>query len=762
MLRSIIDDSNPAQSIEDIIKELHINGPVSCTIIEKLSYYKRFHQNVFEIYEEKILSVLGLFYKNKHPTNLYSFVLAQIGELYQEQYNNYLTPVQASIRYAINSKKYISISAPTSAGKSFSIKHHIYETNGDVVIVVPSRALIAEYIETMKKHFENDKSVMILPFVEYVFKSRNLRRIFILTPERARELFTQKETPNITLFFFDEAQISEEKERGVKFDVLVRRVEKIFPSAKLIFAHPFIDNPEAQIKKHSLSDEDAFTYSYKHNTVGKIFIQKHKNGRDYYFSPNIKDGHQLKNCIEFDGSFRDFAFDRSKTILIYVSKLSLYNGEFLDNYKNYIDNLPDITMPKALKIIAIVKDLIGAGDSHYSTLVYLLTKGVVIHHGSVPLEVRFLVEDFIKLGFAKICFATSTLAQGINMPFDIVWFDKMPVMSGTTEQQRALAFKNLIGRSGRLTDDPKFDYGYVYTTNAELMITRLNTDYKLSEKSILETDIEVDDDDKELIDSILQQSFNDELNLPQSKIERLSEQKILDSIKRVLNLIYENTEKLGSNLGREKNAGKRILIKKELKKIFEKSLNRILNEAEDEVFNNAIRILFDLMLNHPFKKIVSIKYDFISKKGKNRREPPKFSQPANKLPDKNLRKRSLFDNNMEAQNISYDTVVFDTYDYLDTVISYSLSDVFCGAFQIYLNITKDDRALNIINLFKYGTFNPKHILLLRYGFSAEQIVTLENYVSHITEDEIIFDTPSLADCPEDIRNLIDWYLPDSI
>ena len=761
MLKTIINDSNPAQSIENIIKELHINGPVSSTIIEKLSYYKRFHQNVFEIYEEKILSVLGLFYKNKHPTNLYSFVLAQIGELYQEQYNNYLTPVQASIRYAINSKKYISISAPTSAGKSFSIKHHIYETNGDVVIVVPSRALIAEYIETMKKHFGNDKGVMILPFVEYVFKSRNLRRIFILTPERARELFTQKETPNITLFFFDEAQISEEKERGVKFDVLVRRVEKIFPSAKLIFAHPFIDNPEAQIKKHSLSDEDAFTYSYKHNTVGKIFIQKHKNGIDYYFSPNIKDGHQLKNCIEFNGSFRDFAFDGNKTILIFVSKKSLYNGKFLDNYSDYIKKLTEVTEQKALDIIARVENLIGANPSHQSTLVYLLKKGVVIHHGSVPLEVRFLVEKFIRLGFAKICFATSTLAQGINMPFDIVWLDNLR-MSDTTEKHRALAFKNLIGRSGRLTDSPKFDYGYVYTENAKLVATRLNTDYQLSEKSILETEINVDVDNKELIESILNESFNDELNLPQSKIERLSNQTTLDIIILILDLIYDNSENLGSNLRGKENAVNRSLIKERFQQIFQISLNRELNAAEDRVFSNAIEIILHLMQNCSFKQIVGIRYNYISKRGKNREEPPEFSQPANRLPSKNLKEFSLFENNIQAKNISYDTVVFDTYDYLDTVISYSLSDVFCGAFQNYHNITKDDRALNIINLFKYGTFNPKHILFLRYGFSAEQIVTLENYVSHITEDEIIFDTPSLADCPEDIRNLIDWYLPDSI
>lgn len=759
MLNTIKNDENPAQSIEYILKELHINGPIDNSIIEQLSYYRLFHQAVFEVYEERILSAIGLFYKNKQPNNLYSFVLAQIGELYNTQYGEYLTPVQSSIRYAINSKKYVSISAPTSAGKSFSIKYHIYETDGDVVIVVPSRALIAEYIETMKVRFKDDKSVMILPFVEYVFKSRNLRRIFILTPERARELFTQNETPNITLFFFDEAQISEEKERGVKFDVLVRRVERTFPDAKLIFAHPFIENPEAQIKKHSLSEENAYTCSYKHNTVGKIFVQNHSNGNDYYFSPNIEKGYLLKNCIQYDGNFRDFAFDGQKTVLIYVSKTSLYNGKFIEEYQEYIDSIQKVTDQKALEIITSVESLIGASRSHQSNMVNLLKKGIVIHHGSVPLDVRFLVEDFIRSGFAKICFATSTLAQGINMPFDIVWLENMRMMSDATEEHRALAFKNLIGRSGRLTDKASFDYGYVYTKSAELLEERLKINYQLSERSILETEIEVDDDNKELIESILNENFDDELNLPQSKLERLSEQDVLEILQAILDIAHIEKEELGSNLFGADNRENRSLVKEYLKFIYEISLNRPLGDGENAVFSNAIEILFHLMQNRSFKEIVGIRYNYISKRDGNNEEPPNFTQPAERLPRIGLRLYSLFNEEMKAKDISYDTVVFDTYDYLDTVISYSLSDVFCGAFLNYYNITGDARALNILNLFKYGTFNQKHILLIRYGFPVDQVDDLEKFINSITEDNIIFDLDELKNCSQDTRDFIEWYLP---
>ena len=447
---------------------MHSEGPIDNKLIEKLTYYKEFHTEEFAVLEEKIISVLGLFYKNTNPSNLYSFILGSIGNKYKIQYGEYLTPVQASIRDAVEKNKFISISAPTSAGKSFSIKEYISVIHGDAVIIVPSRALIAEYVENLKEYFAYNKNVMISTFVDYVYTDRNLRRIFVLTPERTKELAIFSNKLNIGLFFFDEAQVSEEQERGVIFDVTVRRVQKLFPQAKLIFAHPFVDNPEAQFKKHNIDTFESYSRSYAHNTVGKIFIYEHKNGNDYYFSPYVSKGYTLKKSAVFPGGFEKFAFSGDKSVLVYVSKASVYNGKFIKKFTKYIAKFKKIENKEALEIIHSVEDILGANSKdHRSILVDLLSIGVVIHHGSVPLEVRYLVERFIKLGFARICFATSTLAQGINMPFDIVWLANMR-MNGESEQKKCLAFKNLIGRSGRLSKEKKFDFGYVYTHNAKL------------------------------------------------------------------------------------------------------------------------------------------------------------------------------------------------------------------------------------------------------------------------------------------------------
>ncbi|HGF6042837.1 TPA: helicase, partial [Enterobacter hormaechei] len=114
--------------------------------------------------------------------------------------------------------------------------------------------------------------------------------------------------------------------------------------------------------------------------------------------------------------------------------------------------------------------------------------------------------------------------------------------------------------------------------------------------------------------------------------------------------------------------------------------------------------------------------------------------------------------NIKAKNVSYDRIVFDTYDYLDTVISFSLTDAFMGAFRVYYERTKDNNAMKMMGLLKYGTLNPIHTLLLRYGFSPEDIDLVQEHIKYISEDDIIFN--KLENIPIDIQDKISWYLPE--
>jgi len=760
MIHQIKQSVNISDELSRLLDQIHREGPKDAIVLEKLSYIKEFHPEAFKQFEEKIISALGLFYKIESPDNLYSFLMQGFGRTHKEKYTAVLTPVQASIRRAIDEMQYISISAPTSAGKSYSIRDFIAEDNGDAVVVVPSRALIAEYVNSMKRKFEGNKSVMITSFVDVIFTSRQLRRIFILTPERSKDLYRFKDRMNIKTFFFDEAQISEENSRGVIFDVTVRRVKKHFPDAKIIFAHPFIENPEAQFSKHGLSTGNEYAHAYNYGAVGRICIQENWGGH-YYFSPYLAKGYIKKNCVEFGDDFKEFALRGEHSILVYVSKNSIYNGSFRDDFQNYISNLNVITDPEAIEIIDTIKHIIGADKpSHSSSLVELLNKGVVIHHGSIPLEVRFLIEDFIRKGFSKLCFATSTLAQGVNMPFDIVWLLNNRFFAGS-EADRALAFKNLIGRAGRLTNNKIFDYGYVFTTNSKLFSERIKTPFSLSEGSVLENPPSGDheNDENEFIESIQNDTFNDEKNIPQKKVDRLTHPSVILDIEQFLNIFYRFPDDLRKSIGGNDNKDRRDQAKHSLKRIFEASLGRDLYTGETSVFNQAIDIFFHSAQGRSFSEIVGIRYSFISGRDDKFSPHAKFSQPAHKLPDSRLvNKFSLFKEATPKDKVSYDAIMYDTYDYSDQVLSFSLSDTLIAAFEIYNEHQNDSRASRIIELLRYSTNNNRHILLLRYGFPPEAVKEIEAYIQEINENTIVF-KETITNASKHIRNLIDWYLP---
>lgn len=758
-IKDLVENSDPLNGLSELLELLHKEGPLKSETLEKLSYYKLFHPTIFSEFEERIIATLGLFYKIQDSKDIYSFLISGIGEQHKKDYGAYLTPVQASIRRAIDTHQIVSISAPTSAGKSYSIRDFIAEQDGDAVVIVPSRALIAEYVNTMKRKFNGDKKVMISSFVDNVFTSRELRKIFILTPERARDLFSSSLNLNLQVFFFDEAQVSEEKERGVIFDVLVRRVKKRFPDAKLIFAHPFVNNPDAQLKKHNFSIERGYARSYPYGSVGKICVFKHKNEKDYFFSPFSEKGYLKQNCIEFSGKFEDFAFNGEHTVLVFVSKSSINSGKFLNGFEQYVHAFSEVEDEDGKRIIDTISHLLGANENgHNSKLVSLLKKGVVIHHGSVPLEVRFLVEDFIRDGYARICFATSTLSQGVNMPFDIVWLESNRIQ-GENEQDRSLAFKNLIGRAGRSSAENKFDYGYVFTTNPQLLIERINDDFILDEKSIIDTPMDDSNvDSKELIESILSETFDEDKHVPMTTVERLSHPDIQKATKSILDILYRDGRTIKENISGESNVQNRIDVYQAFHKIFETSINRNLHEGEVAVFKTAISIFLQVILGRSFREIVGIRFSNISNRREKHRGMAKFSQEAQVLPKSTLTKPySLFKNTL-AKNVSYDTVVFDTYDYLDKVISFSLSDVFIATFKIYQERTYDERAKKMIELLRFGTNNIENMFLIRYGFPPENVTEISPYIQSINEENILF-KKEIEEAPPHIRHLVDWYQP---
>lgn len=720
---------------------------------------------------------MGLFYKAGEATTFIEKIYETYADTIVEETGRHFTPVQADAYKAIISLDNFSFSAPTSAGKSYLYQEIIKDIDGDIVIVVPSRALLSEYILKVKKIVDNE--VLVLPFIELVNTAKTSKRIYVITPERGDELFKFEGRLDIKLFLFDEAQLSEEGIRGMKFDSFVRRVDKHFANAKKVFTHPFVTNPEAQLIKHNLSSTGDYA-TYQQKAVGKIYLE-HKGGKFKYFSP-FEDSTNGKSV--YNGDIIEDTLANNRTALIYISKQKIYSGEFLDFYAKYLELCLPVTDPKAISYIEELAEYVGADREKKSMMVFLMRRGIVIHHGSMPLKARLIVERFVNEGFAKLCFSTSTLIQGINMPFDLVWINNF-MFNGNSEDQKRLNLKNLIGRAGRSsTTINQFDYGYVVieAKNKATFINRLVTESRISEVSLLDQPSErVEEDYVDIVNAIREDTFNNDLNLTNTQVERIAEADLDAHILFILDNLLDSSNTPITGKAYYNLALKRGKIKAAFQTIYNAHLRRrTLSVGESSVLSAAIPILLWQIQGKSFAEVVSLRYSFLSERDfrrKLRRElrdgkilpeqykkqlndkKVRFSAIAEALPKKSLLKAQPLFRNTNITDVEYDILIYDTYDYIDKVISLSLKDPLGAAFMMYYNKHKDVRALAMSNYIKYGTNNEVEIWLLKYGFTFDEIEWILPHVKSINSEQIIFESSLQEEMKdENKREIVSRYL----
>lgn len=745
------------------LSKIYKIGPVKSTDYEILSYISIFHPDLIEQHIDDINLYLGLFYKEIiTPKSLQGCIQKMFLECIAEHFGKAYTPVQTSILNNSEEKRIFSFSAPTSTGKSHVLFSIIENSDRDVVVIVPSRALINEYYLRLCEEI-HDKSINILTFVDKINTAKCRRSIFVLTPERCKDLFRLKDQFSIDVILFDEAQLTDEKgKRGLYFDAIVRRCNRELPDSKIIFAHPFVTNPEAQISKNLLPTEQSISKVYDQRNVGQIFVCEKPDGSFSYFGSdtNVFSVKQvacnydpIESCIKDNGS-----------VLFYVSKNSIITNAYLNAFSKYIMLCSEIEDPELIEIIEELSDFTGGGTvaymNYYSQMLALLKRGIVIHHGSLPLRARMLVEKFTRKHFCRICFATSTLEQGINMPFDIVYIDRL-------ESQKYLAVKNLIGRAGRSSKDRKIDYGTVIIASTKVAKLRklLTQTITLNMQSQLDDNERLDDDYNDFKDAILHETFSDQFNLTQNRIIKLSDNALNEILRCILDKFFNHIDEKGNiNLSKED----RKIVVNSFHQFYSNYLGRELQLGEKAILTTAFYIMIWRIQGRTFSTICHSKYAFLSRESERSKLDrlgqstdqilARFTQKYAELPNNNLCSPiSLFPRGLKAKDVDYDIITYDTYDYLDKLIGLYLSDIFYAAFIKYNERYPDDRAIKMANLIKYGTYNTKYIWMLRYGMSFEDIELLKDYIESIDERGIVV-TQEFANLPQKVKGCIDRFI----
>lgn len=363
----------------------------------------------------------------------------------------------------------VSLSAPTSAGKSFLLTLELVRKLQQrkpsfIVYVVPTRALIRQVVVDVRKQVK--ESGIPVPFIRTVPRLVTPDKaedgvIYILTQERLLSLLDSEEGPPwLTALIVDEAQEIGSGARGVLLHTAIERVRYRFPNAELIFAAPLAKNPEYLLDLFDCRNGQP--HKERHSPVSRNLVLVEPGEGKSSVSCTMLFGDER---IPLGNRSLDFPFNDESS----VRRLALFAKNLVATSDP--ENCCIIYANGARIAERIARHLIGEMepgtevDAEVSELTEyikdyvhpsyglaeVLPYGVAFHYSHMPGAVRAGVEDLFQKRKLKFLCCTSTLLQGINLPARHIVMET-PLRGKEYPLDRA-SFLNLAGRAGRLNHE---------------------------------------------------------------------------------------------------------------------------------------------------------------------------------------------------------------------------------------------------------------------------------------------------------------------
>lgn len=367
-----------------------------------------------------------------------------------------LNKFQRAVFDAYQQNDIISISAPTSSGKSFIlcniILQELVQGKKNIAYVVPTRALISQ-VETdirelIQKNELSDVNVSTVPQWDPGLSLQS--NVFVFTQERLHWFLIDNADVSIDAIFVDEAQKIEDGNRGILLQQKIEDVIDRNPGVKVYFSSPFTENPEILYENINVQGRsDKVNTQFVSVNQNLIYLRQRPripqqweatlilaNKELSLGSLKLKDRptSEIKKVVYICHAFSDTGN------LIYTNgaaeaeKTALVLFDLLD---------PGVVSHSVIELIKLVRQTI---HREYA-LAKVLAKGIAFHYGNMPLLIRQEIEALFKAGDIKYLVCTSTLLEGVNLPAKNIFIRKPT--RGRNKPLNPNDFWNLAGRAGR-------------------------------------------------------------------------------------------------------------------------------------------------------------------------------------------------------------------------------------------------------------------------------------------------------------------------
>lgn len=391
------------------------------------------------------------------------------GDLYQTigQYNLFNDVSKFVLKSQI-------IVAPTSYGKTELILSFMEEKYDfkKICIIVPTKSLLAQIKKRIIDKFGYKK---IITYPE-MYNEKDVEIIAVLTQERLLRLLQSKPKLKFDLLIVDEAHnilngFSNENTRSVILMSVIIICQRRNKNIICKYLTPFLQ------KKDSFENKYIPNNNIKWNNVNEIvkseifyFYDLEKDTKVLFdqYSTNIDNFIDVKDTKSGDKKFED-------DIDIILSNRSNKNIIYINNPKNIEKFALEISHKLSKldinKLAKAANDLREYVHEKYN-LADCIEKGVIYHHGSVPEQIRYFIENLYKdIPEIEILIANSTLLEGVNIPATRMFI--LDPYRGHSYLSSS-AFKNLIGRVCRFNEIFNIDTGNLEYLLPEIHIIKGN------------------------------------------------------------------------------------------------------------------------------------------------------------------------------------------------------------------------------------------------------------------------------------------------
>jgi len=364
---------------------------------------------------------------------------------------------------------------PTGSGKTIigELQTALVLAEGkQVVWLLPMRSLVRQTKKEMQEAFEKlGIKVQELPITDdyiplFADSVSPDPLIAITTPEKFSALIRVNEDviKNLGLLVVDEAQNLFDESRGFSIESDLYQVNKKNPSCRVCLLSAISDKVDKLEKFHSrFRSETELTKIISINRPTRVsygvltssFNENQQTPKVVCYPPlGNMDSPIILNLPVTRARSPYGPSDLVKKLLKENHDSNLRKIIFVNTKptcesqaKNIISSNVKLTLPEN-----IIGDLgrihVERGDD--SPFIASYNQKIAPHHGSLPKNEQSLIEKWTRNGFIKTIIATTTLAQGVNLPFDIsiVCFLRWQANLPATELSVAEVL-NMLGRAGR-------------------------------------------------------------------------------------------------------------------------------------------------------------------------------------------------------------------------------------------------------------------------------------------------------------------------